>query len=179
MIYERAAKAFCSEDPALIENYSAAAADNTQTWDIHHRAEILPCGNYSAATLKKHQLYYHRPASELIFLKHGEHMRFHALGRSFSAETRKKMSRAKIGNKHALGTKLSAETRKKISLANIGKKHTAATKKKMSLAMSGEKNPAFGKHWTFGYRWYTSGAKNVFAKTCPPGFAPGRCLRRS
>lgn len=167
MICEKAAKAFCSEDPALIENCSAAAADKSEIWDIHHRAEILPCGNYSRAALKKHQLYYHRPAAELIFLKHSEHMRLHKLGK-----------------------KLSAATKKKISLARIGKKHTAATRKKMSAALSGAKNPMHGKKVSAaakkkiserlsGMRWWSKSGVEIRAKTCPPGFAPGRCLRRS
>jgi hypothetical protein len=54
MININLAKKYCADDIALIENYSAAAADPSQTWDIHHRGEILPCGNYSVATLKKY-----------------------------------------------------------------------------------------------------------------------------
>lgn len=167
MICERAARAFCSEDPALIENYSAAAADKDEIWDIHHRAEILPCGNYSRAVLKKYQLYYNRPAAELIFLTHSEHTRLHKLGKKHSAATKKKMSAAKLGKK------LSAATKKKMSIAKIGEKNplfgkklSAAARKKMSLAK-------------IGRRYWNNGVKSVCAKTCPPGFAPGRCLRRS
>ena len=37
-------KKFCSEDPSLIENYDLAIADETQTWECHHRLEIQEDG---------------------------------------------------------------------------------------------------------------------------------------
>ena len=80
MICERYVTKFCCEDPSLIENYALAIADQTQTWDCHHRGEILPCGRYKAKDLKKFGLYYNRPASELIFLTHDEHARLHKQG---------------------------------------------------------------------------------------------------
>ena len=60
MINEYNAKRFCCEDLSLIENYALAVADTTQTWDCHHRGEILPCGRYEAKDLKKFYLYYNR-----------------------------------------------------------------------------------------------------------------------
>ena len=77
MINEYCAKSYCCEDLSLIENYSLAVADTTQTWDCHHRGEILPCGRYEVKDLKKFGLYYNRPACELIFLPHDEHMSLH------------------------------------------------------------------------------------------------------
>ena len=67
MINEYSVKKYCSEDLSLIENYELTIADTTQTWDCHHRGEILPCGRFSLNDLKKFGLYYKRPASELIF----------------------------------------------------------------------------------------------------------------
>ena len=32
-------KKFCCEDISKIENYAAAIADTTQTWECHHRME--------------------------------------------------------------------------------------------------------------------------------------------
>ena len=80
MINKQCAKKFCYEDPSLIENYDLAIVDQTQTWDCHHRGEILPCGRYEAKDLKKFDLYYNRPASELIFLPHDEHISLHQKG---------------------------------------------------------------------------------------------------
>ena len=67
----------CSEDISLIENYQEAVSDDTQIWHCHHRGEILPCGVFSQHDLKKFGLYWHRPASELIFLTPSEHHRIH------------------------------------------------------------------------------------------------------
>lgn len=80
MINEYYTKSFCSEDISKIENYTVAIADTAQTWDCHHKAEILPCGRFSADMLIKYGLYYHRPANELIFLTHSEHARVHRKG---------------------------------------------------------------------------------------------------
>ena len=80
MINEYCVKAYCSEDLSLIENYALAVADTTQTWDCHHRGEILPCGIFSRDDLKKFGLYFNRPSAELIFLTHSEHRRLHAKG---------------------------------------------------------------------------------------------------
>ena len=50
----------------LIENYELAKADNFKGWDIHHKLEI--CGDYinTVSDLKMMNLYYNRPAEELI-----------------------------------------------------------------------------------------------------------------
>lgn len=94
MINEQHVKQYCCEDPSLIENYDKAVNDKTQTWDIHHRGEILPCGRFSPESLKKHGLYWNLPASQLIFLSHGEHMRLHRAGTSKSEETKRKIAEA-------------------------------------------------------------------------------------
>ena len=80
MINERCAKSYCCEDLSLIENYALAIADTKQTWDCHHRGEMLPCGRFSHNDLKKFGLYYKRPAAELIFLTKAEHTRLHKIG---------------------------------------------------------------------------------------------------
>lgn len=113
----------------------------------------------------KCSMYYNRPASELIFLPRGDHMRLHALGRPFSKATRKK-----------------------IAVAHAGKHHSKATRKKMSQAQSGEKNPFFGKTHSdearkrmsqarLGFHWYNDGVKSVLARSCPEGFTAGRAKR--
>lgn len=66
---------FCCDDLSLIENYDKAINDETQIWDCHHKLEIEL--NLSRDELKEKDLYYNRPASELIFLTHEEHQRIH------------------------------------------------------------------------------------------------------
>ena len=85
-----------------IENYASAAADNFVDWDIHHRLETHNSDGerrpvpLSSKELKALGTYYDRPASELIFLKHGAHARLHCLGQHFSDETRAKIREAKL-----------------------------------------------------------------------------------
>src|SRR5574344_906818 len=74
---------YCCEDISQIENYSLAKADNFIKWDIHHRLETNTLDgekrlvDLSHSELKALDMYYNRPASELIFLKHKEHMQLH------------------------------------------------------------------------------------------------------
>ena len=108
--------AFCSEPLELIENYQQAKAENFACWCIHHRLEIQPDGTrMSRQELKDKDLYYGRPASELIFMRFGEHTTLHWLGKHHSTETRKKIAEVCKG-KHR-----SAETRKKIAEAHKGR----------------------------------------------------------
>ena len=97
MISETTVKKFCCEDLSLIENYALAIADPTQTWDCHHRGEILPCGRYEVKDLKKFGLYYKRPASELIFLPHDEHISLHRQGVPLSEAHKKAIGEAHKG----------------------------------------------------------------------------------
>lgn len=105
MINEYSARRYCSEDISLIENYSEAVADK-ETWDIHHRLEVQGQFTNSVKLLKRCGMYYHQPASMLIFLKHGEHRRLHALGnksrlgKRHTAEARKRMSGSLSGEKN-------------------------------------------------------------------------------
>ena len=131
-----------------IENY-AEAVKSPLRYDLHHRREISE--NKSKSDLIAENLYYYRPATELIFLEHGEHVRLHnagkqyALGHHCSEETRQKMSEAHKN--------MSEETRHKMSAAMkgdknpmFGKPKSAETKQKLSAALKGDKNPMFGKH---------------------------------
>jgi hypothetical protein len=62
-----------------VENYALAKADNFEGWVIHHRLELHPDGSlrYTRESLIKLDLYYNRPASELIWLRNDEHVRMH------------------------------------------------------------------------------------------------------
>ena len=81
MISEYYANRYCKDDISLIQNYDKAIADTNQTWECHHIAEILPCGEYTPKDLIKFGLYYHRPYTELIFLTNTEHRRLHKNGK--------------------------------------------------------------------------------------------------
>lgn len=102
MIDEKHARRLCLEALSLIENYDKAVADKNETWDIHHRRETDE--GLSGRELLRRKEYFHRPACELIFLKHGEHSRLHNLG-----------------NKYMLGQRRSEATRKKIAAAHVGR----------------------------------------------------------
>ena len=162
MICERTIKKFCKDDISLIENYDKAIADDTQTWQCHHRRETI----FSRKDLIEIGEYYNRPACELIFLTKSEHNRLHKSGENNpnfgkpawnngkhpSEESRKKMSEARKGKPSCMK----------------GKHHSAEARKKISEAQTGN-------------HWYNNGVKSILAKTCPEGFVPGRivCNKRA
>ena len=172
---------FCSEPLEQIENFKAAEAENFAGWCLHHRLEIQPDGTrMSVQELKDKDLYFHRPASELVFMRNGEHRMLH-----------------NIGNTYMKGHKHSEESRHKNSLAHRGKHHSAETCQKISEAMKGENNPFFGKHHseesrkkiaealkgksnsTKGKLWWNDGISNKRSKECPgPAWKRG-CLKRT
>ena len=102
-------KQYC-KDYENIENYEKAKADDFKNWEVHHRLETHTSDgerrlvDISAAELQALDMYYNRPASELIFMKHSEHSSLHNkgennpnYGKHFSEEAKKKMSEAKKG----------------------------------------------------------------------------------
>lgn len=167
MISENWVKQYCCEDISLIENYDKAINDNTQTWDCHHRGEILPCGRFTTNDLKKFNLYYNRPTNELIFLTLKEHRSLHCSlqfkGKKHSIETKKKISESKKGVKFSdehkkkiseshkgqtawnKGKKMSEESRLKLSDSHKGKKLSDETKRKISEVCKGKKRKPFSK----------------------------------
>lgn len=83
-INKKTYQAFCVESEwEFIENYTLAKLDNFKGWDCHHKLELHPdCSlRFTKDSLIKLDLYYKRPARELIFLKHGEHAKLHLLSR--------------------------------------------------------------------------------------------------
>ena len=98
-------KSYCSEPLELIENYQKALAEGFAGWCMHHRLEIQPDGTrVSMQELIDQGLYYDRPASELVFMRFGEHTSLH-----------------NIGNTYIKGKHLSEKTRHKIAEAHKGK----------------------------------------------------------
>lgn len=146
MISIASAKSFCRDDYTKIENYKEAVNDNTQTWELHHRNEFTLDGKFAhtANELKKINMYYHRPANELIFLTPSEHRRMHNM--NMSDETRKKISDTLKGHS------VSEESRIKMKMNGghtsywKGKKMSDEARKKMSDAKKGKAGPMKGKH---------------------------------
>lgn len=120
MINESQVKRYCSEDISKIENYEAAIADQTQTWDCHHRRETI----YTREGLIEIGEYYKRPAMELILLTKAQHRHIHFKNRQYSKESIEKMRKAKLGKHHSKGSI-----------------------EKMCKAKKGKNNPAYGMHW--------------------------------
>ena len=120
--------AYCIEDLSKIENYKLAKADDFKGWCVHHRFELkCPVYKPTSKELIEWGLYYHRPASELIFLKTADHVSLHTKGKS-----------AWNVGKHSSTSrtwKLTEEQRNAISERQKGKKLSEEHKKKISTAM--------------------------------------------
>lgn len=161
MICTRRVKSYCCDDVSNIENYDKAV-NSPELWHCHHRFEThfsdgtpRPINaQLTAAELKALDMYYNRPASELIFVTHKEHTSLHMKGKQLSDETKQKMSESKKGKKRSdetrqkmseaqKGSARAKEHRRKLHESKKGKKHSEETKRKISEAMKGKK----GKHW--------------------------------
>lgn len=109
-------KLICCEDISLIDNYNEAINDKEKMWDCHHRLEIEL--NKTRSELIKLNLYYNRPATELIFLTRSEHKLLHKdlLGKKFSEATKQKMREIRLGKA------CSDITKQRMRDAKLGKK---------------------------------------------------------
>lgn len=136
MISMQHVKRFCNTDICLIENYTKAIADTTQTWHCHHRLEIQDDKILSREELKSLKLYYNRPAKELIFLPEREHRSLH--GKYKTLEQRMKLSKANSGeNNPMFGKRHTEEAKRRVSEANKGKKRSLEIKQRMSMMRKG------------------------------------------
>lgn len=87
------AKRKCCEQISNIEGYAEAMADTEKVWDCHHRIEVKDGHTmFTKDELIAKGLYFHRPASELIFLHPSEHAALHR-----TTERRKKQSEVMKG----------------------------------------------------------------------------------
>lgn len=153
---------YCSEPLENIENYDKAIEDDKHMWDCHHRNEICEAnrsrsdrGITTRAQLIADGMYWHRPACELIFLPHGEHIRLHHVGKVVSEDTRRKLAYI------ASGENLSDETRRRMS---------ASAK---ARCLKNCKAPMRGR------RWITNGVETRTIRTgeeIPCGWRIGRSL---
>lgn len=140
------AKQFCCEPIENIEGYQQMIESDDE-WCTHHRREISEEKSYKQ--LIKEGLYWHRPASELVFMTEFDHKSIH--GKNRRPETRKKRSDSLKGRKHKEESKkrmseaqkgkvISDETRRKMSEAQKGKHPSKETLKKLSECHKGTKN---------------------------------------
>lgn len=128
-------KEFCCDDISLIENYDIAVSSK-EKYHCHHRLEIQGELIVSRKTLIENNMYYHRPANELIFLTEAEHKKLHSnnmseeqrkyiseslTGHFVSEETKKKISNSNKGVSRNKGIVRSEETKRKISESKTGK----------------------------------------------------------
>ena len=172
-------KRYC-KDIENVENFEKAKADNFKGWCCHHRMQTWTSDgkrrevDITAAELIALDMYYDRPAEELIFLTESEHTSLHQKGKrksvehnmrnseahkgkQFSEEHRKKLSDAKKN--------ISDETKKKMSEA--AKNRSTSHRNKISEAKKGKPSNTKGMHW------YHNDVGNIMAKECPPGYEPG------
>lgn len=202
------------KDIESVENYEKALADNFVGWCCHHRLQTWTSDgkrrdvDISAEELIAIDMYFNRPASELIFLTASEHTSLHHRGKPKTIEQRSKLSEACKGkpspNKNK---KFSDEIKRKMSEAKkekylgennpfYGKHHTEEARNKMSEAHKGEKNHNYSKKLSDetkkkmsnakkgntnvrGYHWYHNDVENIRAKECPPGYSLGRLRFKS
>lgn len=99
MISKNFPRRFCSEPLENIENYQYAVNDSEHMWECHHRLEIQGQFRNSVKLLKRCGMYWHRPASELIFLRHDVHRSLHHKGKQVRPDTCRKMSGSHMGHK--------------------------------------------------------------------------------
>ena len=199
---------YCS-DIENVENYDKALAENFVGWCCHHRLQTWTSDgerrpvDITAAELKALDMYYNRPASELIFLTESEHHSLHSKGKQYSEDTKKKLSEALKG-KHKSeqhrknlaaakkgkptwnkGKKMSEEYCRKNSEShkgqtpwNKGIPASDETRRKMSEAKKGKSLSEEHKNKLSeavkGKHWYNNGKIEIKAKECPDDFTSGR-----
>lgn len=122
---------FCREDASKIEGYEEAIKSEEQ-YDCHHRLELHDDGSlrFTSDSLKKLDLYYNRPACELVFLSRTEHLSLHTKARWESGQLKKKFGSPRKGMKWS--HPMSEELKKKYSEAHKGKKLSEETKIKLA-----------------------------------------------
>ena len=148
--------AYCREDISLIENYEEAI-NSPEKWHCHHRLEthfedgtMRPLDSFlSGPDLIKQNLYYGRPASELIFLSIKDHFSLHS--KSLKYKQRMSESIKKVTSTKEYREKMSKALKGKNTWSK-GKKHSEEHKQKTSKGLKdyykNHENPMKGKHQT-------------------------------
>lgn len=197
-------KKYCCEDLSLIENYDKAIKDKNILWHCHHRLETHDeKGNkrlnyLSSDDLIKLNLYYKRPANELIFLMPNEHINLHKFGIPRTEEDKIKMREAYKNTSpeekerrrlHAYNTGIKNKGRKLSpeAIENIrkGMKGNPKLKHRSERQKEASRKAMLGKHrsdntkenlsnYFKGMKFYNNGIKVIRAKECPEGYVPGK-----
>lgn len=124
---------FCCEPLENVENYEVAV-NAVEIYICHHRLGT----EFTADELKAKDMYFNRPASELIFVSRAEHTSLHHSGKTVSDEQKAKQS-AKMKNKPSwcAGQKLSESH----------KEHLRKPKKRSAEVIAANKERCKGKTW--------------------------------
>ena len=123
--------------PELIENYEKAIADNTQTWEVHHRLECC----FTQKFLVDMGLYYDVEPEALIFLTRAEHGKIDSKCKR-NGETHK--------NRKDLSKKvLCVETGEVFESTKDAERKTGINHGNISKVCLGKRNIAGGYHWRF------------------------------
>lgn len=195
---DRHIKKFCCEDISLIENYNEATNDKTQTWDCHHRLETLNSDgeermiNLYVSELKALNMYWKRPACELIFLTRKEHRQLHNSDKIL----RKKISQINKGRVFFNNGEIEIKCEKcpegfilgrlksvieKSSKGHVGMKHTEEFKKMMSEKFRGrfvsDETKIKRSNSIKGLKFFNNGVITIRARECPEGFVPGKLYK--
>lgn len=121
---------YCRQ-PELIENYEKAIADETQTWEVHHRLECC----FTQRFLKEMNLYYDVSPEALIFLTLTEHNKIDSM--------HKRQSKAHSKRVLCVETGIIYE-----SLMDAQRK-TGIPKGSISKVCNGKLKTTDGFHWKF------------------------------
>ena len=133
-------RCFCRY-PELIENYDKAIADDTQTWDVHHRLES--CFTYKF--LKEMNLYYDVEPGALIFLTREEHNKIDSRCRRNSEVMKGKNLNRKDQSKKVL----CVETGEVFASTMEAQRQTGINFKHISRVCLGKRKITGGYHWRF------------------------------
>lgn len=159
--HSRELQRYCSEPLENIENYELAANDKEHMWDCHHRLEVQGQFRNSKELLKRCGMYWHRPASELVFLRHDEHRSLHHtgnkywLGKSHSDETRREIAesspRKKMVemNRRSDGFTQTFSSQREAARWLRENGYPNATQGVISDCCRGERRSVYGAKWSF------------------------------
>lgn len=131
---------FC-RNPELIENYANAIADNTQTWEVHHRKEEF----YSQKELIERGEYFDISPEELIFLTKSEHNKID----SHCKRTSEAMKGKFINRKDQSKKVLCVETGEVFESTRDAQRKTGIYQSNISQACIGKYKTTGGYHWKF------------------------------
>lgn len=131
---------FCRH-PELIENYDKAIADNTQTWECHHRLESC----FTQKFLINMELYHDVEPEALIFLTIAEHRKIDSSNKRLSGAMKGKLINRKDRSKKVL----CVETEEIFESINDAYRKTGISRGNISQVCLGKLKTAGGFHWKF------------------------------